>query len=1375
MKPGLRYLLHLLLLFAAAAGIARAQAADAGKFPVPYGPTNVGTEFWLAFPANWDYAADQKYIRLYINSGVETNVRVYAGPTLVKTIKTIPNDIVTVDLSLLQAQIFTRDDRSPVPPDQVYKKQAVHISADDPIVVYGINRITATSDGLLALPENALGKEYIIASARDITGGLQKLPSQYMIIAPYDGTTVSIFNSSQTPNHRAGDLVTIQLDSGDVYSAMSAEGTGGDLTGTFISATKPIAVTAGQNCTYLPTQFYPACDHLCEMMLPLSSWGTVYHSVPFANRTKGDLYRIFAGDPDAKVYINGVHIATLAQVGGDQGVGWLEYLPPDRQLLEFKSDKRIMIAQYNNSQTYDNVTKTDPMYLVLSPVEQFQDDLVFSTPGSDYGDNYINLVADSAAYWQIEIAKAGSGDYGLLRLRHPSVTRNFTTKLNGKTYVGVSFRIDPGTYHMRGPGPFAGYIYGFSNFDSYGYPLSAAVGDLSKNDSIPPVISKQQDCFGTVLGTVTDLPFEDDVRTNLSTIRLDRSQSTNYRLTVVPFIAGESPSTSWRLNVIDKSQDARAVVIFSDMRGNTTTDTVTFTSINVVVEPTQLDLENLFTGESKEGIITIRNLSSRRVTISETVLQKKDRGFTILDPTTSFTLDSAHLPGATRDVRIRFDATAAGLFIDSLGLRDDCGFRFYAQVRATVGTPIIKVTDFPFGTWPVTAPGPKPGQIEIRNESTDGGVLTVTGVAQPLTDAVTFTLPNGLPAWPLELPPGGSQTINVAFKPALVQDYIDSIVFRHNAPPNPANDSVGVLTGRGIIGSLIATSYDWGKKRVGTGPYPATVTLTNIGTAPVTLRLPLGYVSTPAGSSDFRVLNENALQNRVLSENESVDVQVEFSPNGTGDRTMEVTYPHTPQQDNAVTSMLRGFGTEPDLETFDYDFGSMDVGSMNETPMDVVFQLPPASLPTMDSVTIVRFDLTGDVTDFRYDPVALPIVLKPGAADVTIKAYFNAKAPGPRRAALRAVTAPTDNVDRTSNWSGIGLAKDALAVGTGVDFGIRCAEADTLNAEIENTGLVDLVITDMQLSNLPPAFRIDPTFTMPTPTSPITVAPEGRISVPIIFTASGMANPFTGSLVVANNSVNNSPLVLPITGATVAQDVDASVVLTAKGPGGKAELGRTFDAVVRLDEPIMQSIPVTQLRVTLTYDKDMAAPDVSKLFPASGPYASVTPAIASNTPGTLVVDLTSATPFQVSGDLFTIPFSVYFHESLIRTVSAEITQTQAGCLSFTTAPDGVDVVPICGLSLRIIELTGTTYALRQNSPNPFNPTTKITYSLGLDGRTQVLLHDASGRLVQTLVDEHQQPGTYELTLDVTNLPSGMYYYTLQSGHWRDTKTMMVAK
>jgi len=78
--------------------------------------------------------------------------------------------------------------------------------------------------------------------------------------------------------------------------------------------------------------------------------------------------------------------------------------------------------------------------------------------------------------------------------------------------------------------------------------------------------------------------------------------------------------------------------------------------------------------------------------------------------------------------------------------------------------------------------------------------------------------------------------------------------------------------------------------------------------------------------------------------------------------------------------------------------------------------------------------------------------------------------------------------------------------------------------------------------------------------------------------------------------------------------------------------------------------------------------------------------------------------------------------------------------------------------------------LSQNSPNPFNPVTVISFALpeGAEGRTTLEVHDLRGRLVATLVDGELPPGRYDVTWDGRDdrkraQASGVYLYKLSSG------------
>lgn len=84
-------------------------------------------------------------------------------------------------------------------------------------------------------------------------------------------------------------------------------------------------------------------------------------------------------------------------------------------------------------------------------------------------------------------------------------------------------------------------------------------------------------------------------------------------------------------------------------------------------------------------------------------------------------------------------------------------------------------------------------------------------------------------------------------------------------------------------------------------------------------------------------------------------------------------------------------------------------------------------------------------------------------------------------------------------------------------------------------------------------------------------------------------------------------------------------------------------------------------------------------------------------------------------------------------------------------------------------------ALWQNYPNPFNPSTNIKFQIAHSNFVSLRVFDLLGRDVATLVNEVKQPGSYEVSWDVSGVPSGVYFYRLRAGSFTDTRRMMVLR
>lgn len=88
------------------------------------------------------------------------------------------------------------------------------------------------------------------------------------------------------------------------------------------------------------------------------------------------------------------------------------------------------------------------------------------------------------------------------------------------------------------------------------------------------------------------------------------------------------------------------------------------------------------------------------------------------------------------------------------------------------------------------------------------------------------------------------------------------------------------------------------------------------------------------------------------------------------------------------------------------------------------------------------------------------------------------------------------------------------------------------------------------------------------------------------------------------------------------------------------------------------------------------------------------------------------------------------------------------------------------------------YSLSQNYPNPFNPSTKIKFDIPVNPGnelTSLKIYDILGHEVAALINGNLSPGTYEVEWNASNFPSGIYFYSLKSGSFSQTKRMTLVK
>jgi hypothetical protein len=81
----------------------------------------------------------------------------------------------------------------------------------------------------------------------------------------------------------------------------------------------------------------------------------------------------------------------------------------------------------------------------------------------------------------------------------------------------------------------------------------------------------------------------------------------------------------------------------------------------------------------------------------------------------------------------------------------------------------------------------------------------------------------------------------------------------------------------------------------------------------------------------------------------------------------------------------------------------------------------------------------------------------------------------------------------------------------------------------------------------------------------------------------------------------------------------------------------------------------------------------------------------------------------------------------------------------------------------------------QNYPNPFNPTTTINYNIAKETNVKLEVFDVLGRHVQTLVNQKQTAGRYNVEFNASKLTSGVYIYRLEAGSYYFVKKLLLMK
>jgi len=406
------------------------------------------------------------------------------------------------------------------------------VQATAPIIAYQFNPLdnvdVFSNDASLLLPVDSFGDEYIVISRFEFLGGgpgNQPIPYRgtISVIASTADTQVTVRPTARTqaagaafPAMQAGQTYNFTLQPYQVLNIKSDQDQG-DLTGTIVTADKPIGVFSGHEAAISGSVC--CADHLEQQMFPVRTWGTTYVAAKSRARfQESDYWRIVAAEADTVVTFN-------PAVSGPRTLGRGQHIEivTDQDFV-ITATKPVMVGQILasssevvNPPAYRNCTADfscatqyqcslvgdgifddthlclppscagpgaacmqghvctcfsslncsctavgDPTLILIPPVGQFRDDYVFLTPDK-YAENYISVVAPQGATVTLD--------------GQPVSASSFSTIMASSWRV-ARIPVGHGVHSITASEPVGVTVYGYDRDVSYGYPAGLNLTDL---------------------------------------------------------------------------------------------------------------------------------------------------------------------------------------------------------------------------------------------------------------------------------------------------------------------------------------------------------------------------------------------------------------------------------------------------------------------------------------------------------------------------------------------------------------------------------------------------------------------------------------------------------------------------------------------------------------------------------------------------------------------------------------------------------------------------------------------------------------------------------------------------------------------------------
>lgn len=1199
-----------------------------------------------------------------------------------------------------------------------------------------------------------------------------------------------------------------------------------DLTGTKIIATSPVAVfsghTKGAFPRFQPTMLGTPANFMRNMMMdamwPVEFLGKEYFSAPimYTDRPRanfdldswGDLIRIVATEDNTIVY-------TKTCGGPNPDADYQPRYPALKAGQEYRIDsqewpalyrasKPVLVGQYGKAWRLNQVQGTGKtndgqnpsrngqgMMYVLTPEEQWSTYTTFYSPETI--DNFVMVTFYTA-------------DRGKLMFDGAPINAKFGSYIKQVSGSNKSYIVAPvsaGSHTIEGA-KFTAYVYG--NWDrtkdgfAYGYPTGVNFTQTCP-DTI--LVNATINC-GIVTGLAQIKP-DTSSCSSIFSVELDNSASTNFRLDLDPNFESGQMKAAFTASVIDPTKDAHVRIIAVSRSGKESSVEFDYVAEAITAKPTIVDFGTLAINTDSSANIKLTNVSKTATVVKNVFLRNKVPQFTIVPQQFPRSLE----PGESMTVTVvaRTAEKLTTTLKDSVIAELSCYESPVALLLLSGGTPCVRVSDVVFPPSPVNIEA-GPRQCVISNTSKVDA--TISKITVP-DDASGKKFRHDLNL-PFKLVAGQSQSFNVWYTPSdlTTKDNIN-VVLETNGEPS-CTDNESTWSGSGLDAGPKITDYDFRVVRVldtynrtvnGVTEYKGTVTIDAFGNDPLqNPRITVAQITAPTGADATTaiVLTTAGIPSQLFPNN-PFNIPVSFRPDVVGDYGLRVTLTADFNgEPRVVSSTVIGRAVVPIEDSLGHTFPTTNIGATAPAGNAVIYNSGTMDLTIKD----LSIDKTLDANNsFSIDPAWLATNLG-GGKTITVPAMSNSvpgsiNVPVTFTARVAGVQSTRVVVDCDLDASEIrhpqifGKGQPNIkVVPDSLDFGdvAKCASStNTTTVKLRNESDVALTIKDIVQSGDFAMFEVDLasknaligsviqprsvsgalTVTFRAPNT----AGQERAREPHTF-AEG--NGVTWSCVGTNGEENQQ--FSGLAGTAIPTTVLVTTLPSNNSGGYRIESSRynqpvTMEFNLRSNPEPVDIAGVTSFHAYIKYDASVLEPvlDASSIGLRGTLCDGWRVGRVLDVNDVLDVELIQDDASKIlrgAGTLFTFQMKGFF--SLLPQESAILgadmyANKYTGCLNVDNAPSVVTFLGGCVADLRHANVSIGGYALRAPQPNPVNSTTKLNFNVGLDAPTTITIYNSLGEVQVVAVNGEMKAGSYEVTLDLSSLPTGTYFCRMVSGPW----------